>query len=136
VAGLDHKTGEVRTVAIERVRRIEALDARFETLASFDFDSYIGSSFGVIAEPATSVEIRFDRQWATYVEERTWHPSQKLTRSRDGSLSLHMEVGGSQELRTWLLSFGSGAEVLEPKALRAEVVRELKGALKRYSSSS
>jgi predicted DNA-binding transcriptional regulator YafY len=134
VVGLDHKTDEVRTFAIERIRRIDALATRFEPLASFDFDAYIGSSFGVIAEPATPVSIRFDRQWASYVEERTWHPSQKLTRARDGGLILHMQVGGSQELRTWVLSFGSGAEVLEPQALRAEVVRELEAALERYSN--
>jgi predicted DNA-binding transcriptional regulator YafY len=135
VVGFDHKTDEVRTFAIERIRHIEALDTHFKALASFDFDAYIGSSFGVIAEPATPVKIRFDRQWATYVEERTWHPSQKLKRGRGGSLLLHMEVGGSQELRTWVLSFGSGAEVLEPDALRTEVIRELKGALKLYRRS-
>jgi predicted DNA-binding transcriptional regulator YafY len=32
-----------------------------------------------------------------------------------------------------VLSFGAGAEVLEPPALRTEVVAELKGALARYA---
>jgi predicted DNA-binding transcriptional regulator YafY len=43
-----------------------------------------------------------------------------------------MQVGGTAELRSWVLSFGDGAEVLEPPALRAEVVKELKGAAARY----
>jgi predicted DNA-binding transcriptional regulator YafY len=132
VVGLDHKSGEVRTFAIDRIRHLEATDARFEAPASFDFDAYIGSSFGVIAEPATRIRVRFDRRWATYVEERTWHPSQVLEHGRDGSLLLTLEVGGTQELRTWVLSFGSGAEVLEPESLRAEVVRELEEGLARY----
>jgi predicted DNA-binding transcriptional regulator YafY len=42
-----------------------------------------------------------------------------------------MDVGGSAELRSWILSFGSGAEVLEPAALREEVARELAEAARR-----
>ena len=45
-----------------------------------------------------------------------------------------MEVGGTAELRTWILSFGSGAEVLEPQALRTDVVRNLEAALARYGA--
>jgi hypothetical protein len=41
-------------------------------------------------------------------------------------------VGGTAELRSWILSFGAGAEVLEPAPLRAEVVKELAGAADRY----
>jgi predicted DNA-binding transcriptional regulator YafY len=136
VVGLDHKSGEVRTFAIDRIRHLEATAAGFEVPATFDFDAYIGSSFGVIAEPATRVRIRFDRRWASYVEERTWHPSQVLERGPGGTLLLTMEVGGTPELRTWVLSFGSGAEVLEPGCLRAEVVRELGDGLARYASGA
>jgi len=136
VVGLDHRSGEIRTFAIDRIRAIESRDARFTVRPEFDFDAYIGSSFGVIAEPAVPVRIRFDRRWATYVEERTWHPSQKLEKAPGGGVLLSMEVGGTAELRTWILSFGSGAEVLEPAALREEVTAELASALERYAPGS
>ena len=106
---------------------------RFEHPADFDFEHYTASSFGVIAEPATAVRIRFDKRWAAYVEEHTWHASQKLETLPDGQVELRMEVGGTAELRTWILSFGSGAEVLEPAALRDEVVSELRDSLARYA---
>ena len=41
-----------------------------------------------------------------------------------------MEAGGTPEIRNWVLSFGAGAEVLEPAALVPECVnpaRELDG---------
>ena len=79
-----------------------------------------------------SVCIRFAPSWATYVREHSWHPSQKLERRRDGSVELRMEVGGTTELRNWVLSFGGGAEVLEPESLRDEVAAELERALARY----
>ncbi len=135
VVGLDHKSGEVRTFAVDRIRRLEIGDDRFEVPESFDFDSYIGSSFGVIAEQAVRVRIRFEPSWVTYVEERTWHESQTFEKAPDGRLELRMDVGSTPDLRSWILSFGSGAEVLEPEELRAEVVRELKEARVRYESA-
>ncbi len=132
VIGHDHQSGEIRTFAVERIRRIELADGSFELPDSFDFDAYTASSFGVIAEPATAVRIRFDARWATYVGEHSWHPSQKLGPLPDGRLELRMEVGGIDELRSWVLSFGSGAEVIEPEALRVDVRRELEAAAERY----
>ncbi len=132
VVGLDHRSGEIRTFAVQRIGRLELRERRFEPLADFDFDAYIGSSFGVVAEPAVRVRIRFDRRWATYVEEHVWHPSQSLTRLRGGHVELTLDVGGTAELRQWILSFGAGAEVLEPASLREDVAHELRGALRRY----
>jgi predicted DNA-binding transcriptional regulator YafY len=132
VVGHDHLSGEVRTFAVGRIREIEATSARFQVPASFDFDARVGAAFGVVAEPPTKVRILFDRRWAHWVAERTWHPTQVLTPRRGGSLELAMEVGGAAEVRSWVLSFGSGAEVLEPESLRAEVRAELAKAAARY----
>jgi predicted DNA-binding transcriptional regulator YafY len=134
VIGHDQKSGEVRTFAVDRIRGASLTEDRFEVPASFDFDAYTASSFGVVAEPATRVRIRFERRFALYVEERQWHPSQKLERLPGGGLELTLEVGGLDELQSWVLSFGSGAEVLEPATLRAQVERELAAALERYGA--
>ena len=134
--GHDHKSGELRTFAVDRIQRLEATDAHFEVAPDFDFEAYIGGSFGVIAEPATAVRILFEPRWASYVAERTWHPSQQLEQREDGRVLLSMQVGGTAELRTWILSFGDGAEVLEPEALRLAVLEELRGAIERYAGRS
>ena len=136
VVGHDHKSGELRTFAVDRIRACEATEDRFRVAKDFDFESYIGSSFGVIAEPATQVRILFDKRWTGYVEERTWHPSQQLAKRSGGRVELTMQVGGTADLRTWILSFGSGAEVLEPEALRDAVREELRGALDRYTKGA
>jgi predicted DNA-binding transcriptional regulator YafY len=134
VVGLDHRSEEIRTFAVDRISSLSRTGRRFEPRVGFDFDAYVGSSFGVVHEPATRVRIVFEKAWATYVEERTWHPSQKLSRRPGGKLELAMEVGGASELRSWVLSFGAGAEVLEPAPLRDDVARELDAARRRYRS--
>jgi len=132
VVGHDHRSGEVRTFAVERIQRISPTDQAFTVRPDFDFDAYVGQAFGVMSEPASKVRIRFSREWATHVEERTWHPSQRLHPGEDGSVELEMEVGGLLELKSWVLSFGAGAEVLEPEPLREAVRGELAQALAAY----
>lgn len=132
VIGHDHKSGEVRTFSVDRIRAAELDEPTFRVPEDFDFDAYTASAFGVVAEPATPVRIRFEPRFALHVEERVWHPSQRVERLPGGGVELALEVGGHEELRSWILSFGAGAEVLEPAALRAEVESELKGALARY----
>jgi predicted DNA-binding transcriptional regulator YafY len=132
VIGHDHKSSEIRTFAVDRIEEIGATERRFRIPKSFDFESYTASSFGVVAEPASTVRVRFDAGWALYVEEHSWHPSQEIEPEEDGSVVLTMEVGPSTELRGWILSFGAGAQVLEPEELRNELVGELERTLARY----
>lgn len=136
VVGFDRKSTEIRTFAVDRIQRLAVSEERFEIAEGFDFDSYTGSSFGVVAEPATRVCIRFAPFWASYVAERTWHASQTLARRRDGSLDLTLEVGGLEELQGWVLSFGAGAEVLEPRSLRKRVRDELRAAQALYREAT
>jgi len=132
VIGHDHRSGEIRTFAVERILELQPTETRFEVPADFDFEAYTAGAFGVIAEPATLVRIRFDKAWRSHVEEHEWHHSQRLSPLDDGGVELTMEVGGSDELRNWVLSFGAGAEVLEPASLRDEVRGQLEAALTRY----
>lgn len=132
VVGLDHRSGEIRTFAVDRILALDGAGRRFTPQPDFDFDAYVGSSFGVVHEPATKVRIRFEKSWAPYVSERTWHPSQSFTPLAGGRIELAMEVGGTLEIRSWVLSFGAGAEVMEPDGLRDEVARELAAAGSRY----
>jgi predicted DNA-binding transcriptional regulator YafY len=134
VIGLDHRSEEIRTFAVDRIEKLDVGDTRFEVREDFDFDTWTAGSFGVVAEPAVPVRIRFARRHATWISERTWHPSQEVKPIAGGGVVLSMEAGGSEELRSWVLSFGSGAEVLEPASLRDEVERELRGAIERYAA--
>ncbi len=132
VIGFDYRSREIRTFSIDRIQAISATEEHFVVPADFDFDAYTSSSFGVVADPAVPVRIRFSADWASYVDERQWHASQSTRQLLDGGLELAMEVGAGQELANWVLSFGGGAEVLEPSSLREEVLASLKAALANY----
>jgi len=136
VIGHDHRSEEIRTFAVDRIQAIERTEDAFEIDPEFDFDAYSASSFGVVAEPPVPVRIHFSPEWSSWVEEREWHASQSTEPLAGGGLELRMEVGGIEELANWVLSFGEGAEVIEPPALREEVRTRLAEALARYSGAT
>ncbi|MCP3983734.1 MAG: WYL domain-containing protein [bacterium] len=132
VIGHDHKSGEVRTFAVDRVRDASLTENPFEVPTDFDFDAHTASSFGVVAEPPEPVRLRFEKRWALYVQEHAWHPTQEMTARQDGSIELRMDVGTGEELIRWVLSFGAGVRVLEPTTLAEAVASELRATLEHY----
>jgi predicted DNA-binding transcriptional regulator YafY len=133
--GHDHKSGELRTLAIDRIKAPELTAQRFTVPEDFDFEARAASAFGVVIEPPEHVRIRFAPRRALYVREHDWHPSQKIAQLAGGEIELTMEVGPGDELASWVLSFGADAELLEPAALRAQVARELARAGKQYGDA-
>lgn len=82
-------------------------------------------AFGAVDEPTEAVTVRFDKVIAPYVEERRWHPSERLVRHGDGSLIWRARVSGMHEVVGWVMSWGARAELVRPVAWREEVRRRL-----------
>ncbi len=101
---------------VQRIRSIEETAARFKRRKDFSLDRLREGRFGIFGGPDLKPErvvLRFDRDIAEVVAERVWHPSQKLTRHDDGSLTLEMETVVSDELRAWIGSWLGHVEVVE-----------------------
>ena len=52
------------------------------------------------------------------MRERHWSDDQTIVTNPDGSITLTLSTSGTRDLLRWLLSFGSGAEILSPPDLR------------------
>jgi predicted DNA-binding transcriptional regulator YafY len=124
-----HEYGEVRTFAVERISRIEVLEAGFELPPDFNVAEYARSAFGIAGGKPVAVELSFDAEMAGYIRERVWHESQTLEEKPDGSVLLGMSVAPSWELKSWIKGFVPHVRVLQPATLRDEVARELSAGL-------
>lgn len=129
----DHK--EIRHWKLDRMDKAELTEVRFERPKDFDLPGHLAKSFGVFhGQGDVHVKIRFSAEVARYVQEKTWHPSQKLRSQKDGGLLAEFDLDGTEEIKRWALSFGRHAEVLEPAALRAEIADEAQNVLAEYTS--
>ena len=78
-------------------------------------------------------DLLFTPAQAPYILSQPLHSSQKVLSDDEKGLKIQLEVYLSHELRQSILGFGDRVRVLKPVGLRKEIVRILKGALKRYS---
>ena len=118
---------------LDRIKMMNISDETFEVPSDFDLETYMQSPFKVIHDRPVNVTIRFDKKAAGYIKEKIWHHSQKIEPQKDGSIIFSAEVAGIDEVKHWVMSWGTSAEVIEPAYLREEIAQELQLSLKKYS---
>jgi predicted DNA-binding transcriptional regulator YafY len=126
----DHRSGEIRPFAIERISSAKPTNRRFEIPADFDFEKFTESAFSLIWGDPQEIKIRFSPSQAPYILERTWHPSQTIEKRADGSLDLTMQIANLWEIKRWLIGYGADAKVLRPTNLAKEIEEECAKLLK------
>jgi predicted DNA-binding transcriptional regulator YafY len=63
-----------------------------------------------------------------------WHSSQRIHEQKDGSIIFEAEVCGTDEIKFWVMSWGSKALVLEPESLRKEIQSECSLTIDNYNN--
>ena len=124
---------EIRTFAVERIRRLNPHKETFSPVAELESDPF-QHSLGVHRGPTTKVQLRFHPQIASRIRERTWHRSQQLKDRSDGSVMMTLDVCDDYALRSWILGFGRYVRVLGPAHLVEWTFEELDQAREHYVS--
>lgn len=130
--GYCHKREEVRIFALDRIKMLHETKETFEVPGDFSLDEFMGQSFGVFKGEPVEVKIWFSTEVAGYIKEKIWHEGQRIQQQDDGSIIFEVNAEGIQEIKFWVMSWGSHAEVLEPESLREEVRKELESMIERY----
>lgn len=138
LVGKDVAKKEFRTFAVERMRRVRALpQAPFVRDPMFDPSKLFDGAFGLIAGgDRHKVVVEFEPRVSTWIEEREWHPSQKVTRQVDGGVTIEFDVALSEELVAWVLRWGASARVIEPAALIERIRKEFTRAATQYGEGA
>jgi len=124
---------DIRIFALDRIKCFKQTDEAFDMPKDFDVDEFMQSSFGVFQGEPVKVRIWFAFDVAGYISEKIWHDTQVIKRQDDGSIILEAEVAGTDEIKYWIMSWGSQAVVQSPKSLREEIRTEAEAMLGNYS---
>ena len=130
LSSLCHLRNSIRTFAVSRIKTVELMDDTFDMPNNFGREKMFGDPFGIIWNPKQyKVRILFTAKTAPYIEERIWHPAQKIQQGENGSIVLEFNTNHLNEVKDWILSWGPGARVLAPKIL----IDKVKTALQQTS---
>ena len=133
VIGFCHKRQAIRWFRVDRIRELKVLKEKFVPDPNFNAKEHLSKIFqSEVGGKPVPVTIWFDALTAPYIRERRWHPTQEIQENPDGSLILHLIVGGLHELKRWILGYGKGAVVKEPPELVEMVRQEIEGMSEQY----
>jgi predicted DNA-binding transcriptional regulator YafY len=114
--------GDVRTLALHRVRHAELVYEPARRPADFKLDDFIESgAFGFRTGDPIVLRATFKRAIGEHLYETPLSKDQVLELREDGMLSLTATVAATRTLVFWLTGFGPGVVVHEPAQLRAEM---------------
>jgi predicted DNA-binding transcriptional regulator YafY len=134
VIGFCRNRQAIRWFRVDRIRSLAVLAESFVRDPKFDAKAHLEQIFQAEVGPEPiEVAIWFDAVTAPYVRERRWHPSQTVTEHSDGAMTLRMTVRGINDLKRWIMGYGRGAKVLQPKALIDLIRQELGGMVEHYN---
>jgi predicted DNA-binding transcriptional regulator YafY len=131
---------QLRTFALPRIRGVRLSKTKFRRPADFSIGRFLGESFGVFSKPTKmkhAIRIRFDAFAAPRIEERQWHPSQKikhLSRDNGSAIELSLTLGNLEEIERWILSWGTHAEVLAPDELKKNLAKTVATLARTYEA--
>lgn len=122
LVGKDTARGAVRTFKLDRIVEAEVLPTDAYVPKGLQLKKLVAQSWGIWNnDKVEHVELVFAPSAALRARETRWHPSQKTTAVKDGSLQMTLDVRGLTEITPWILSWGADVEVLAPPALRKQI---------------
>lgn len=135
-----HTRRKVLDFAFAGIHRVELCDPEVETAyftrpEGFDAELHFRDRFGALSgDEVHEVRIRVEAAKAEYFRRKNYHPTQQIeTTLPDERIIVSYEVAGLDEIRSFLLGWGSGITVLEPPALVDRVREEALAIAGRYS---
>ena len=115
-----------RHYALHRMSRARLSNKRADVIPHFDLAHYIEEKHE-FSYPVSGKKIKlralFSEDAAIHLTESKLSDDQKITDKKDGRVLVEATVADTDELRWWLLGFGSYVEVVGPRGLREEFVR-------------
>jgi proteasome accessory factor B len=114
---------EVRTLKLSRFVGCELTGKPYGIPDNFRLADHLGMAWRMRRGKRHKVAVRFMPEFAETVGDTRWHPSQQEESHEDGSVTLRFSVDGLDEIIWWILGYGPGAVVLEPREL-VERVRD------------
>ena len=116
---------------LDRVKRLQVLDDRFEIPGDFRLDDYARAPVFSESEDRARASVCFRGPSARWMRESAAPGT--LEPLDEGDVLWHPVIGSSAGLARFVLGFGGDAEVLEPTTLRRRVQESLSACLAQHS---
>ena len=128
-------TGNLFTLAFDRIVSLELTDEPFDYPRDFDPAAWFRDCYGIVRDtevPVESVRIRAFGREVNYLRDLPFHHSQKEVESGEDYADFELTLRPTEDFYTPLLSRGAAIKVLEPQWLAEEIQLKHEAAAELY----
>jgi len=117
-----------RQLALARIQSVKLLSKKAGIKGTFDPKKELSNTFSRFAgeNKAFQVTVQFHPEIAVSVQERQWHPEQKVKNLKGGGVEISFEAKGDLEIKRWVMAYGRYAKVKSPKWLKDQIADEVR----------
>lgn len=129
------KAQELRTFAVENIRRVELLHSEGMSIPVEEIEAKLDGGYGIFhGGELRQAVLLFEPDIANYALRRRWHPHQSVAPEMDGRIRLTVPFHDESELAGDILRWGSRVEVRAPAELRQAVAKEAERIMARNAA--
>ena len=125
----------IKTYHLNNIKEVHETSESFVYPEGFSLKAWFGPRWGMEYGDLIGVKVRFlnrAQTWAKVRKDVAHRASSELTTLEDGSLLFEDNIIGVNEFITWILGFGSAAEIVEPIELRTLILQRVLATLGNY----
>lgn len=115
-----------------RIKEHYLLDEKYEVDKSFNWKDYSKNSIGIYKDDEVHIILKVKHPFSIIIKEKLWVENQQILEHEDGSIIFKATMRGYTEIKSWILSMGANVEVIEPRKLREEIIREIENIKENY----
>lgn len=128
LVGIEGDYTEPYVYAMHKLSDVKLTRENFEK-GDFDIKEYANRSFGVFQNEAYKVELMFRPEVAEDVMNYSFHPTQKVKKNDDGSVTVKFRASGDLEILWHIFRWGDNVKIVSPKNLKTAYIKMLENVL-------
>mgnify|MGYP006144725577 CR=1 FL=1 len=120
--GLNNDDKRINNIALDRIKSF--VDSKIEYVnTEIDFEEHFEDIVGVSVTDMECqlVKLKITKPLWPYIKTKPIHGSQKIIEKNDDYTIIKLEVKLNYELKSQILQYGNGVQVIEPKELKEDI---------------
>lgn len=121
---------EIRQFKFMRIEEIELLEEKFKN-EEINIDEYLKNTMGLFKDELINMKLKIRYPYAKGFTEVRWINNEKITDFiEDGYIIYEANAYGKKQIINWIMGMGEFCEVIEPKSLRRDVIKNYEKILR------
>jgi predicted DNA-binding transcriptional regulator YafY len=122
----------VETFKLSRVKKIKLTTEIYMKPATFSLEEYLEKNKGIFKAGQTEVKVKFTGSAVAFIKNNSWYDDQQIDEMEDGSIVLKFLTNELKDTKSWVMGFGTEAEIVQPEKLRYDIINDIETLSKIY----